>query len=43
MTRAYCDDLRIRVVRAVEAGGSRRSLAFKYAVSISFVVKLMQR
>ena len=43
MTRAYSDDLRIRVVRAVEAGGSRRSVAFKYAVSISFVVKLVQR
>lgn len=43
MTRAYSEDLRIRVVRAVEAGSSRRSVAFKYAVSISFVIKLVQR
>lgn len=43
MTRAYSEDLRIRVVRDVEAGGSRRSVAFKYAVSISFVIKLVQR
>jgi transposase len=43
MTRAYSEDLRVRVVRDVEAGGSRRSVALKYAVSISFVVKLVQR
>ena len=43
MTRAYSEDLRIRVVRDVEAGCSRRSVAFKYAVSISFVIKLVQR
>lgn len=43
MTRAYSEDLRIRVVRDVEAGCSRRSVAFKYAVSVSFVIKLMQR
>ena len=43
MTRAYSEDLRIRVVRDVEAGSSRRSVAFKYAVSISFVIKLVQR
>jgi transposase len=43
MTRAYSEDLRVRVVRDVEAGSSRRSVAFKYAVSISFVIKLVQR
>lgn len=43
MTRAYSEDLRIRVVRAVEAGASRRAVAQKYAVSISFVIKLVQR
>lgn len=43
MTRAYSEDLRIRVVRAVEGGASRRSVAFKYAVSVSFVIKLVQR
>ena len=43
MTRAYSEDLRIRVVRDVEAGASRRSVAFKYSVSVSFVIKLLQR
>ena len=43
MSRAYSEDLRIRVVRAVEAGASRRSVAFKFAVSVSFVIKLMRR
>lgn len=43
MTRAYSEDLRIRVVRDVEAGASRRSVALKYAVSVSFVIKLVQR
>jgi transposase len=36
-------DLRERVVRAVEAGGSRRAAAANFEVSISFVVKLVQR
>jgi transposase len=36
-------DLRERVVRAVEAGASRRATAAKYEVSPSFVIKLMQR
>jgi transposase len=36
-------DLRERVVRAVESGASRRATAAKFEVSISFVVKLMQR
>jgi transposase len=36
-------DLRERVVRAVEAGASRRAAAAKFAVSPSFVIKLMQR
>jgi transposase len=35
-------DLRERVVRAVEAGASRRATADKFEVSVSFVVKLMQ-
>jgi transposase len=43
MARPYSVDLRERVVRAVEAGLSRRAAAAKFAVSISFVVKLMQR
>ena len=43
MARPYSVDLRARVVRAVEAGMSRRAAAAKYEVSISFVVKLLQR
>jgi transposase len=43
MARPYSVDLRERVVRAVEAGASRRATAAKYEVSPSFVIKLMQR
>ena len=43
MARPYSMDLRERVVRAVEAGASCRAAAAKFEVSISFVVKLMQR
>jgi transposase len=43
MARPYSADLRERVVRAVEAGASCRSTAATFAVSVSFVIKLMQR
>ena len=43
MARPYSVDLRERVVRAVEAGASRRASAAKFEVSPSFVIKLMQR
>jgi transposase len=43
MARPYSVDLRGRVVRAVEAGLSRRAAAAKYEVSVSFGVKLMRR
>jgi transposase len=43
MARPYSVDLRERVVRAVANGASRRASAAKFEVSISFVVKLMQR
>lgn len=43
MPRAYSDDLRVRVVRAVEGGASRRSTAAKFEVSVSFVIRLLQR
>jgi transposase len=43
MTRPYSSDLRERVVRAVEAGASRNAVAAQFDVSISFVVKLLQR
>src|SRR5215831_16932619 len=42
MTRAYSVDLRERVVRQVEAGASVRAVAAMFAVSASFVVKLVQ-
>jgi transposase len=43
MARAYSEDLRARVVAAVESGMSRRGAARKFEVSISFAIKLMQR
>lgn len=43
MTRPYSEDLRERIVRAVEAGSSRNGAAKQFEVSISFVVKLLQR
>ena len=43
MTRPYSVDLRERMVRAVEAGASRRATAAKFEVSPSCVVKLVQR
>jgi transposase len=43
MTRPYSLDLRERMVRAVEAGASRRATAAKFDVSPSCVVKLVQR
>ncbi len=43
MTKAYSDDLRVRVVRAVEAGASRRATAAKFEVSVSFVIRLVRQ
>src|SRR5882672_7632773 len=43
MTRPYSSDLRERIVRAVEAGGSRNAVAAQFDVSVSVVVKLLQR
>ncbi len=43
MTRPYSSDLRERIVRAVETGASRNAVAAQFDVSISFVVKLLQR
>ena len=43
MTRPCSVDLRERVVRAVEAGLSRRAAARRFEVSVSFVIKLLQR
>ena len=43
MTRPYSEDLRERVVRVVESGTPRNAAAKQFDVSISFVVKPMQR
>jgi transposase len=43
MARPSSTDLRERVVRDVEDGASRRSVAKKYRVSVSFVIKLVQQ
>lgn len=43
MTAPLSEDLRLRMVRAVEAGGTVRVVAERYEVSPSTVVKLMQR
>jgi transposase len=43
MPRAYSDDLRVRIVRAVDAGASRRSTAAKFEVSVSFVIRLVRQ
>jgi transposase len=43
MGRPYSEDLRSRIVSAVEGGTSRNAAAEQFAVSVSCVVKLMQR
>ena len=43
MPKAYSQDLRDRIVRAVDRGASRRSTAAKFEVSVSFVIRLVQR
>ena len=41
--RPYSDDLRERIVRAVEGGMSRNAAAKHFDVAVSTVVKLLQR
>lgn len=43
MSRSYSEDLRIRLVRYVEGGASRRAAAKLFGVSASIAVKWMQR
>lgn len=43
MAKPLSEDLRERIVEAVEGGSSRRATALRFAVSISAVIKLMQR
>ena len=40
MRKAYSNDLRERVVFAVEAGEATRSVAIRFGIAISTVVKL---
>ena len=42
MPRPLSNDLRIRIVKAVDAGASRNTTVKRFGVSISTVVKLMQ-
>ena len=43
MAKPLSEDLRKRVVAAVEGGASRRAAAQQFAMSVSCVIKLMQR
>jgi transposase len=43
MPKPLSEDLRKRVVATVESGTSRRATAHQFAMSVSCVVKLMQR
>jgi putative transposase len=43
MGRPLSKDLRERIVKAVEGGESRNATAKRFAVSVSAVIKLMQR
>jgi putative transposase len=43
MARPYSEDLRARLVEAVEAGATRQATARRFGVSVSCVVKLVQR
>src|SRR6476620_11539866 len=43
MPKSYSDDLRERVIEAVEGGASRRETAERFEVSVSSAVKWLQR
>lgn len=43
MARPYSEDLRARLVDAVEAGATRSATARRFGVSVSCVIKLVQR
>jgi transposase len=43
MPRKYSDDLRVRVIKAVEAGASRREAAQKFNLSASSAARWLQR
>jgi transposase len=43
MARPYSEDLRVRVVEAVELGASRRRAAERFKIGVSSAVRWMQR
>ncbi len=43
MTKAYSEDLRERVIAAVEAGARRRAAAAQFKVSVSSAIRWVQR
>ncbi len=43
MAKALSDDLRVRVVAAVEAGTSRRQAAARFGVSVSSAIRWVRR
>jgi transposase len=43
MTKAYSEDLRERVIAAVEAGSTRRAAAAQFKVSVSSAIRWVQR
>src|ERR1700730_12435863 len=43
MTRAYSEDLRERVIAAVEAGARRRAAAARFKVGVSSAIRWVQR
>ena len=43
MTRAFSDDLRERVIQAVEGGMSRRAAAERFGVGVSTAIKWVQK
>jgi len=42
MATAYSTDLRVRVIRAVEAGSSRREAAEQFSISVSSAIRWLQ-
>ena len=43
MSKAYSEDLRQRIVEAVEGGMSRRQVAARYKVGVSSAIRYVQR
>ena len=43
MTKAYSEDLRERVIAAVDAGATRRAAAVQFKVSISSAIRWVRR